>query len=166
MQKLKGGSFAWGNKRESLGFCAKKNEVFEYLRCFWHKPNGNTGETPLFPHEETQASLQKIRDAGNKVSSMSGFAFRKLLRDNPDLKNELSSGPYVKNSPINIRDALYRGRTDATKIYYRVNQGKKSIVWMWTSLYPYIWKYGKFPVGHRKFTWLQTLPLTVWRGHE
>ena len=29
------------------------------------------------------------------------------MRENPDLENELSSHPYVKYSPINIRDALY-----------------------------------------------------------
>jgi len=56
-------------------------------------------------YEETQARLQKIRDAGYKVISIWGCEFRKLLCDNPDLKNELCSHPYVKYSPVNIRDA-------------------------------------------------------------
>jgi len=33
--------------------------------------------------------------------------FRKLLRENPGLENELSSHRYLKNSPINIWDGLY-----------------------------------------------------------
>jgi hypothetical protein len=45
-----------------------------------------------------------------------GIEFRKLLQ-NPSLENELSSHPYVKNSPINIKDALYGGKTEAMKTY-------------------------------------------------
>jgi len=45
----------------------------------------------------------------------SGGEFRKLLRNTPGLENELCSHPYVKNAPINIRDALYGGRTEASK---------------------------------------------------
>ena len=51
----------------------------------------------------------------------------------------------MKNSSINIRDALYGGRIEATKTYYRVKQIRYVDV---ISLYPYICKYGKFPVGH------------------
>jgi len=49
------------------GYCAEKNEVFEYLGCFWHgygcvpnrhKPIGNTKETLLSRYEETQARLK------------------------------------------------------------------------------------------------------------
>jgi len=54
----------------------------------------------LSQYEETQARLRKIRDDGYKVISISGCEFRKLLRDNPDLKKKLSACPYVKNSPI------------------------------------------------------------------
>jgi G:T-mismatch repair DNA endonuclease (very short patch repair protein) len=84
----------------------------EYLECFWHgcpcMPNrhesiGNTGETLLSRYEETMARLQRIRDAVYKVISIWVCEFKKLLRENPGLENELSSHPYVKNSPINIR---------------------------------------------------------------
>ena len=72
-----------------------------------YKPIGNTDETLQNRYEETEERLQKIKDAGYKVVSMWGCEFRKLLRENPALENELSSNPYVKNSPINIREALY-----------------------------------------------------------
>jgi len=61
----------------------------------------------------------------------------------------LWSYPYVKHSPINIRDAFY-GRTEATKTYYRFKQGEEIHYVDVISLYTYIWKYGKFPVGHPK----------------
>ena len=93
--------------------------------------------------------------------SISGYQFRKRLREIPGLQNELSSHTYVNNSPINIRDALYRCRTDATKTYYRVNQGERIHYVDVISLYPYICKYAKFPVGHPKVYVGADGPLTV-----
>ena len=116
------------------GYCEETNEVFEYLGCFWHgctcvpnrhKPIGTTEETLLNRYEETEARLKKIENAGYTVVSIWGCQFRKLLRENPGLENELSAHPYVKNFPINIRDALYGGRTEATKTYCRVKEGEE-----------------------------------------
>jgi hypothetical protein len=78
-----------------------------------HKPIGNTDETLLSRYEETQARLQKIREAGYTVASIWGAVFIKLMCDNPGLRNELCSHPHVKHSPLNIRDDLYGGRTEA-----------------------------------------------------
>ena len=50
---------------------------------------------------------------------------KKLISQNPGLEKELSSHPCLKNSPLNIRDALYGGRTEATKTYYKIRPGKK-----------------------------------------
>jgi hypothetical protein len=54
----------------------------------------------------------------------------------------------IKNAPINNRDALYGGRTEDSKTYYRVKEGKVIQYVDVISLYPYICKYGKFSVGH------------------
>jgi len=75
-----------------------------------YKPIGNTEETL---DNMKLARLQKIKDAGYTVSIW-GCEFRKLLRNTHGLENELCSHPYVKNAPIN-RDALYGGRTEASK---------------------------------------------------
>jgi G:T-mismatch repair DNA endonuclease (very short patch repair protein) len=61
------------------------------------------------------AWLQKIRNVGYNVVSIWECESRKLLLQNPGLENELSSHSYVKNSQINVRDALYGGTTEATK---------------------------------------------------
>jgi len=58
-----------------------------------HKHIGNTDETLLSRYEETEARLKKIENAGYKVVSIWGCQFRKLLRQNPGLENELSSHP-------------------------------------------------------------------------
>ena len=141
-----------------------------YLGCFWHwclcipnrhKPISNCNEILLSRYEETMARLQKIRDAGYNVSIW-GREFRKLLWAIPDLEKELSLHPYVKNSPIYIRAALYGGRTEATKTCYRVKQGEEISNVDVISFYPYICKEGKFSCVTRKCTWVQNAPRTVW----
>jgi hypothetical protein len=72
-----------------------------------HTPTGSTNETLQNIYEETMARLQKFKDAGYNVVSIWGCEFGKLLRETPGLENELCSHPYVKQAPINIRDALY-----------------------------------------------------------
>ena len=137
------------------GYCAETRKVFQYLRCFWnwcqcmpnrHNPIGITNETLLCRYEETQARLQKMRDAGYTVLSTWECEFQKHLCDNPCLQNELWSHHFVKHSPINIRDALYGARTEATKTKYRFKQGKEIRYVDVIRLYPQICLYGKFPV--------------------
>jgi len=53
------------------------------------------------------------------------------------LKMNSIRNPYFKNSPPNIRDALYWGRTEPTKTYYRVKQGEKINYVDVISFYPY-----------------------------
>ena len=112
---------------------SSKTKVFEYLGCFRHgcpcmpnrhKPIGTTEETLLTKYEGKKAGGKKIKNAGYTVS-IRGCEFRKLLRENPGLENERTLHPYLKNSPLNIWDALNEGRTEATKTYYRVKQGEK-----------------------------------------
>ena len=112
-----------------------------------HKLIGNTEETLENMYEETMARLQKIKDAGYTVVSIWGCEFRNLLRNTPGLENELCSHPYVKNAPINIRDALYGVKPRLVK-HYRVEDGEQIRYVDVISLYHYICKYGKFPVGH------------------
>jgi uncharacterized protein YbaR (Trm112 family) len=109
-----------------------------------------TLETLQSRYEETMARLQKIKDAGYQVVSIWGCEFRKLLQNSPGLENELKSHPYVKNSPINIRYALYGYRTEASKAYYIVEAEEKIHYVDFISLYKSICKYGKFPIGHPK----------------
>jgi G:T-mismatch repair DNA endonuclease (very short patch repair protein) len=139
------------------GYSPSTNEVFEYLGCFWHgcrclpyrhKSLGDNGDTLLGRYEETMARLQKIKDAGYNVVTIWGCEFRKMLRDTPGLENELRSHPYVQYAPLNIRDALYGGRTEATRMRYKVKQREEIHYLDICSLYPYITKRGEFPIGH------------------
>jgi len=125
-----------------------------------HKPIVNTDETLQSRYEETQARLQKIRDAGYKVL---GCESKIHLCDNPDHKNELGSQPYVKHSPINIRDA-FTGLEPRPRKYTRVKQGEQTRYVDIISLYPTFVSTANSLQVTRKCMWVQTLSLTVWIG--
>ena len=117
----------------------------------------------LSRYEETTARLNKIENAGYKVVSMWECEFKKLISQNPGLEKELSSHPCLKNSPLNIRDAMYGGRKEATKTLQNSAGGKINHVDV-ISLYPYVCTFGKIPVGHPKVYVGASCPLTVWIG--
>jgi len=56
--------------------------------------------------------------------------------------------PIVRHAPMNTPDALYGGRTEAMRLYYKIKEGEESVQYCDISLYPYICKYFKFPIGH------------------
>jgi hypothetical protein len=62
---------------------------------------------------------------------------------------ELKSHRIVQHSPLKTQDALYGGRTEAVKLHYKIREGEETIQYVdIMSLYPYVGKYFKFPVGH------------------
>ena len=50
--------------------------------------------------------------------------------------------------PLNPRDSLFGGRTNAIKLYHKVADGQRIYYSDFTSLYPYVQKTGKYPIGH------------------
>jgi hypothetical protein len=70
---------------------------------------------------------------------------RNILSKHPELRNN----PLVQHTPLNTRDALYGGRTEAMSLHKKIEEGQETIEYCDVmSLYPYICKYGKFPIGH------------------
>ena len=64
-------------------------------------------------------------------------------------KPELLTHPIVRHSPLHIIDALYGGRTEVSRLHYKIAEKEETIRYCDVmSLYPYICKYSKFPIGH------------------
>ena len=61
---------------------------------------------------------------------------------------ELFAHLTVCKSPLCNRNALYGGRTEAMRLHWKAREGETIQYVDVMSLYPYICKYGKFPVGH------------------
>ncbi|XP_054257504.1 uncharacterized protein LOC128982573, partial [Macrosteles quadrilineatus] len=60
----------------------------------------------------------------------------------------LENHPVLNNVPLIPRDAFYGGRTGNTKTYHECESGEEIKYVDVCSLYPYVCKYGKYPVGH------------------
>jgi G:T-mismatch repair DNA endonuclease (very short patch repair protein) len=130
------------------GYCAQSRTVYEFLGCFWH---GHTcqpfrdvitmsGDTRADRYEQTLAGIEQIARAGYQVKVESECAFDDALRRKPDLR----AHPSVAQSPLKTRDALYGGRTEAMRLHYEAREVETDII----SVYPYINKYFKYPIGY------------------
>jgi hypothetical protein len=63
-------------------------------------------------------------------------------------KTELLIHPIVRHTPLSTRDALYGGRTEAMRLHYKIEENESIQYCDVMSLYPYICKHYKFPIGH------------------
>ena len=71
-----------------------------------------------------------------------------------EIKTDATLGEFVANfeivEPLEPRDAFFGGRTNAATLYHKADEsvGEQIKYVDVTSLYPYINKYGEYPVGH------------------
>jgi hypothetical protein len=137
------------------GYCADTKTVQEFLGCYFH---GHTclpfrhlktvGEDILAArYEQTMSRLEHITQAGYAVKVIweCEWDASKVVEQKP----ELLTHPIVLHSPLFTRDALYGGRTEAMCLHYKIEENEETIQYCDVmSLYPYICKYFKFPIGH------------------
>ncbi|KAG5885995.1 hypothetical protein JTB14_025389 [Gonioctena quinquepunctata] len=142
------------------GFCEETNQIFEFHGCYFHgcpkcikyKRDNFTFEDPTATiesrYEATLAKTECLRALGYEVIEKWECSFRKELSENLELRNFCEKHPFISLLPLNPRDAFYGGRTDATRLYYKCKEGEKIKYADVCSLYPFVNKYGKYPVGH------------------
>jgi G:T-mismatch repair DNA endonuclease (very short patch repair protein) len=111
------------------GYCPQTRKVYEFLGCFWH---GHVckqfrdvptmgGDTLSDRYEKTMARLEQITRAGYDVETIWECEFDEgILAHHP----ELQVSPMVEDSPLNTRDALYGGRTEAMRLHYKNREGE------------------------------------------
>jgi hypothetical protein len=90
--------------------------------------------------------LEQITKAGYDVEVVWECDFdMDILPKHP----ELMSHTLLQQTPLKTRDALYGSRTEAMCVCKEVEQDVETIQYCDVmSLYPYVCKYGKFPLGH------------------
>jgi hypothetical protein len=102
-------------------------------------------------YEQTMSRLAQIAQAGYEVEVHWEWAFE---RDILPSHLELKTLPIVKHSPLKTRDSHYGGRTEAMRLHYEIGEGQETIQYVDVmSLYAYVCKFGKFPIGHLLYTW-------------
>ena len=139
------------------GFHKESNTVYEYNGCIFHgcrKCYPKQGNLPRFCHpdrtanEVREATLQKeenLTQAGYRVISMWGCQFAEKKKTEPELIQFLETFEFVP--PLNPRDAFFGGRTGAATLYAKAEDNEEISYIEYTSLYPWVNKYGLYPVG-------------------
>jgi len=90
--------------------------------------------------------IEQITRAGYQVDLQWECKFdEEILTRHPDLKTH----PVVLQSPLNTRDALYGVRNEATRFHYKIREVEWAVQYLDVmSLYHYVCKYFKYPLGH------------------
>jgi len=131
--------------------------VFEFLGCAWHGcldcfrnregASRVAGKTNNQLFEETVKKLNYYARRFNVIA-----VWEHEVRDN-------SADPYINNrynqlrvvrdkTAVSIRDSLCGGRTENFKLMYVCFENERLCYYDFTSLYPFVLKNRKFPLGH------------------
>jgi hypothetical protein len=134
------------------GWDAETNTAYEFHGCVFH------GCPKCYNHSTFNAlknelmsqtylkHLKRIDEIRKNVVNLVEIwecEYNTLTETNEVLKQLIAEECDLKK-PLNPRDALAGGRTSAIILYY---EGAADYV-DFTSLYPYVQKYGQFPIGH------------------
>jgi len=136
-------------------YCRKTRTIYEFLGCYYDcctcqpfrdvKTMG--GETLTERYEQIMARNEQITRAGYlvKIQWECKFDEAQIAEQKP----EFLAHPIVRHAPLITRDALYGDRTEAMRLHYKIREEDESPQYCDVmSLYQYICKYFKFPIGH------------------
>ena len=145
-----------GTNFRADGYVAETKTIYEYMGCLYHGcpecyPCRNTtlpktNETAALLHFRTMKRLEQLEDMGYNVVTIWGHQFREEMKVNTELQTFAQR--LDVESRLYMRDSFYGGRTNATKLHYKAGPNEKIRYVDFTSLYPYVNKYSRYPVGH------------------
>ena len=143
------------------GYDPTSHTVYEFHGCFWHgcqtcfptryeALERLLGRTMADMFHLTQKKMQFLRDKGYAVVEMWECQWDKMKAECPDIREYLDSLTALA-PPLEPRNAFYGGRTNAVKLYHQAEGEEKIKYYDFTSLYPWVNKRGRYPVGHPEF---------------
>ena len=150
---------SWGKVRVD-GYDPVKKTVYEFQGCEFHgcpkcKPNKRNSKTWHHPdrtveemYQLTQKKTDVLRKAGYNVITEWECNFRRKLSNDPELQGRIKNLEW--SGPLNPKDALFGGHTGLSCCYYKTGQNERIDYIDYTSLYPWVNKYGTYPLGHPK----------------
>ncbi|XP_048514299.1 uncharacterized protein LOC125501746 [Athalia rosae] len=137
--------------------------VLEFRGCYWHGCRNcftaNRDEELVAKDcmnkrfEKTRAKTVRMRALGYVVTEMRECVFAEMLKNDAELRAYVEQHPLIvarNEKCLNPRDAFFGGRTNNTKRFYEVAEGERIRYVDVCSLYPWVCKNGRYPVGHPK----------------
>ena len=129
--------------------------VLEFNGCFWHGcPKCFSKSTVNQVSDMSMGDLyartiekqQFIEEMGYSYISIWECDFKQDIAKDAKMKHYIQCLEIV--SPLEPRDAFFGGRTEAFKLFEETSKEKQIKYYDVTSLYPYVNKTGKIPLGH------------------
>ncbi|XP_069107303.1 uncharacterized protein [Argopecten irradians] len=137
------------------GLDKENKTVYEYHSCFYH--GCPDCYSPKNHNPKTNTSFEKLYvDTQNKKQYIEAAGFTYLCKWDHEFRQEIKSDSILATFVDNIevverlhpRDAFFGGRTNAYRLHYKPVQGETVQYVDFTSLYPYVNKYCKYPIGY------------------
>ena len=101
--------------------------------------------------ERTQRIRKIIIDAGkDQLIEIWGCDFKHEYQNNRDMRAFIETHQLLKIKPLDPRNAFYGGRTENFVKICDAGKNEQVRYANVTSLYPYINKTGRYPIGHPK----------------
>ena len=98
-------------------------------------------------YKETLLKEKRLKELGYVLLSKWSCEFKIDLIQDPILNDYVNNLNIIDS--IDIRDSYFGGRTNALTLYKKFNQNNEKGYYVdFCSLYPYVLKYEKFPIGH------------------
>lgn len=134
-----------------------KKHALEFYGCNWHgcpecfpgnrdEPIPSLSKTLSQLLRETKLKEVRLEEMGFTVHSIWGCQFEKLKKDHPEIETVVKS--FRLKTALRIRDSYFGGRTNAIVLHKKCSDGEKGMYLDFTSLYPSVLKYKRYPVGH------------------
>ena len=133
-----------------------KKFACEYHGCNWHgcpkcfqsdrESTMNGGKSLAQRYRETELKTKRLEEMGFVVIQKWSCEFQKELEENPQIASYVES-LHIQD-PINLRDCYFGGRTNALTLHKAFSQKEKGQYFDFTSLYPAVMKYKRYPIGH------------------
>lgn len=133
--------------------------ALEYLGCYYHGhrkcfPNSWVPAGPRVPEtmgdreQRTRLRSEALRRHGFTVVEMWECEWNELKKSDPEIRTFVEQHPVIMKETLDPKKGFYGGRCGNTKKYFNAPEGTEIRYIDVTSLYPFINKYGKYPIGH------------------
>ena len=129
------------------GICHKNKTIYEFNGCLWHgcllcftantlNPYKQMYQSSVYYMHMDRIKYIKISMPGYRLCQIWEHEFDELCRTDERVKAFVERNR--QNESINLRDALYGGRTNALKLYHKCKFGERIDYYDYTSLYPFV----------------------------
>ena len=149
------------------GFIPETKEILEFYGCIFHGCkrcfssnryktfNPFSGQTMDNLYQTTIQREKYFIESQFKLTTIWECALKEMRHSCVNIDeyfvNHLRCFSAAKYTPsLEPRGAFYGGRVEAIKLYHEADIDEKIYYYDFTSLYPFVCKTGKFPIGHPK----------------